>query len=321
MTDVKEILVKAPAKVNLVLRVLDRRPDGFHNLWSLMQTVGLKDEIRLQLRPADGAPLTVTCDDPALPTDGRNLVTRAATLVLERSGRPGTPGLGVTIQISKRVPMGGGLGGGSSDAAATILGLSHLLGLGWSAGKMAKVGEALGSDVPFFFFAPSARVRGRGEDVAAVTLTGERWMVLVNPGFPIDTRGAYEKLATARRQGQGDVRPLPAALARLVGRATLSWDDVIPLMENDFESALAPFHPVLSAIKTDLILAGAEAALLSGSGATVFGIFRNEAAAAGARASLSLGAGWKAFAVPAGSGPLRCTEAAVSGQSPVGRLG
>jgi 4-diphosphocytidyl-2-C-methyl-D-erythritol kinase len=313
----RDIVVMAPAKVNLVLRVLDRRPDGFHNLWSLFQTVGLEDAISLRFEPGAGA-LTVTCDDAALPTDGRNLVTRAAHLVLDRAGAA-VASRGLAIHIGKRIPMGGGLGGGSSDAAATIVGLNHLLGLGWSAGEMAKLGERLGSDVPFFFYAPSARVRGRGEDVEPVTVTGSRWLVLVNPGFPIDTKGAYDKLAAARRQ-QG-VRPLQPALARLVGRATLSWDEVIPLMENDFESALAPFHPELAEIKTGLILAGAEAALLSGSGATVFGVFRNEAAALKARDSLRLAEGWKAFAAPAGSGPLRCADPAPSGPASAGRLG
>jgi len=316
MPNDQDIVVKAPAKVNLVLRVLDRRPDGYHNLWSLMQTVGLEDEIRIGLRQADGTPLAVTCDDPTLPTDSRNLVTRAAGLVLDQAGAAGR-GLGISIGIHKRIPMGGGLGGGSSDAAATILGLNHLLDLGWSAGQMAALGATLGSDVPFFFFAPSARVRGRGEDVAPVTVSGGRWVVLVNPGFPIDTGGAYQKLAASR----GDIRPLSPLLARLVGRASMTWDEVIPLMENDFESALAPFHPVLAEIKTTLILAGAEAALLSGSGATVFGLFRSGEAAQAARDSFSLADGWKAFAVPAGSSPLHCAGDAIPMPSSVGRLG
>lgn len=308
MPNDQTIVVRAPAKVNLVLRVLDRRPDGFHNLWSLMQTVGLEDEITLRLQSRAGA-LAVTCDDATLPTDGRNLVTRAAQAVLDKAGAAAA-GRGLAVHIGKRIPMGGGLGGGSSDAAATIVGLNRLLALNWSAGEMAKLGETLGSDVPFFFYAPSARVRGRGEDVEPVTVTGSRWLVLVNPGFPIGTKGAYDKLAASRRQ-QG-VRPLQPALARLVGRATLSWEEVIPLMENDFESALAPFHPELSEIKTGLLLAGAEAALLSGSGATVFGIFRNEATALQARDSFRPAEGWRAFAAPAGSGPLRCTDAALS---------
>lgn len=314
-----EILVNAPAKVNLVLRVLERRPDGFHNLWSLMQTVGLEDELRLSLRPdqAGGPPVSLTCDDAALPTDSRNLVVRAAASVLERAASGSRSQIRVDIHLTKRIPMAAGLGGGSSDAAATILGLNRLLGLNWSPSEMAKVGESLGSDVPFFFFAPSARVKGRGEDVTAVAVTGERWIVLVNPGFPIETKWAYDKLAASRRQ----VPPLSAGLVRLMGHATLSWEELLPLMENDFEPALAPSHPVLSAIKTELILAGAEAALLSGSGATVFGVFRSQVAALEAKETVGRAEGRRAFAVRAGSAPLLLTEHAVSVSAPVGRIG
>ncbi len=297
------VRVSAPAKVNLILRVLDRRPDGYHNLWSLMQTVELEDQLRFRLRP-DSSEARLSCDDPALPTDGRNLVTRAAALVLERVRQHSQRTVGVDIHIAKRIPMGGGLGGGSSDAAATIIGLNSLLGLGWSAEEMARVGQSLGSDIPFFFFAPCALVYGRGEEVAPVTLTGERWVVLVNPGFPIETRWAYERLAGAR---QG-VRPLAEGLRQLHGKATLSWDEVIPLMENDFEGALAPTHHVIGEIKAELISQGAEASLLSGSGSTVFGIFRDERSALRAMASVGQVADRRAFAVRAGSAPSTVTR-------------
>jgi 4-diphosphocytidyl-2-C-methyl-D-erythritol kinase len=291
-----EVRVSAPAKVNLILRVLDRRPDGYHNLWSLMQTVALEDQVSVRLCP-DSTELRLFCDDPALPTDGRNLVTRAATLVLNEAHRQSQRRVGVEIHLAKRIPAGGGLGGGSSDAAATIVGLNRLLGLGWSAEEMARVGQSLGSDVPFFFFAPSAVIRGRGEEVVPVVLTGERWVVLVNPGFPIETRWAYERLAGARR----GVRQLSEGLRRLDGKAALSWDEVIPLMENDFEEALTPVHQMIGTIKAELVLLGAEAALLSGSGATVFGIFRDENSARRARETVSLTEGRRAFAVRAGT--------------------
>jgi len=304
-----EVRVLAPAKVNLILRVLDRRPDGYHNLWSLMQTVGLEDELHIRLRPGS-TELSLTCDDPGLPTDGRNLIHRAATLVLERAGLQGNRAVGLEIRVTKRIPVSAGLGGGSSDAAATIAGLNRLLALGWSDHEMATMGQVLGSDVPFFFFAPSARVRGRGEDVAALPVTGARWVVLVHPGFPIATRWAYDRLAALRKT----VRPLSPALAVLMGKSSVRWEEVIPLMENDFEEALTPDHPVLGAIKCELLSAGAEAALLSGSGATVFGIFHDEAAATRARASVERAPGRKAFAVPAGSRALAREE--VSGPRP-----
>ena len=106
--------------------------------------------------------------------------------------------IGLDIVLTKRIPMGAGLGGGSSDAAATIVGLNRLLNLGWSATDMAKVGQALGSDVPFFFFAPSATVTGRGEQVNPIRIAGRRWVVLVSPGFPIETKWAYQQLTSTR---------------------------------------------------------------------------------------------------------------------------
>lgn len=279
----REVRILAPAKINLILRVLDRRPDGYHNLWSLMQTVGLEDELCFRLCP-ERAEIRLECNDPSLPTDGRNLVMRAAGLVMSRAALA----VGLDIRIVKRIPISAGLGGGSSDAAATIAGLNRLLGLKWSIAEMAKLAQTLGSDVPFFFFAPTAQVRGRGEDVVPLRLTGDRWLVLVNPGFPIETRWAYDCLAAMRNR----IPPLSEAIGRLSRKECISWDEVIPLLENDFESALASTHQVLGQMKAELIASGAEAALLSGSGATVFGIFRSEAAALSAQNVLRQAYGW-----------------------------
>jgi 4-diphosphocytidyl-2-C-methyl-D-erythritol kinase len=167
---------------------------------------------------------------------------------------------------------------------------------------MGSVGAPLGSDVPFFLFAPSALVRGRGEDVTAVAVTGTRWIVLVNPGFPIETRWAYEQLSA----GRAAVQPLSNELRRIDLGGTMSWEQAVALMENDFEAALAPTHDVLGKIKQQLLAAGAEAALLSGSGATVFGVFRDKPAAVRAQRALSRTEGWRVFAVPAGTAPLSC---------------
>lgn len=291
------ITVLAPAKINLVLRVLDRRADGFHNLWSLMQTVGLEDEVAIRLN-RDHVGIRLQCDEPSLSTDQTNLVYRAAEVVLRRSGRK----IGVDIVLVKRIPMGAGLGGGSSDAAATIVGLSHLLDLGWSATDMVEVGQELGSDVPFFFFAPSAVVSGRGEQVSPVLISGSRWVVLVNPGFSVETKWAYQELSSSRSQ----IRPL-SDVHTLLGRGRqLSWDQVLEATENDFEIPVFKTHPILQRIKQDLLELGAEAALLSGSGATVFGVFRDEGKARHATADFLTNTRFKIFAAAAGSGPLQC---------------
>ena len=264
------IRVFAPAKINLVLRILDRRTDGYHNLWSLMQTVQVEDEITLALTGAHSG-VTLRCDEPSLKTDDSNLVSRAAVAVMAQSGRTG----GLDITLAKRIPMGAGLGGGSSDAAATIIGLNQLFNLEWSAEQMAHIGQTLGSDVSFFFFAPSASVAGRGEQVAPIRIKGTRWVVLVNPGFPVETKWAYQQL-TANRAA---VVPLSQSHAMLEQASELGWEQVLEAAENDFEGPVFKAYPLLQEIKHRLLALEADVALLSGSGATVFGVFRNEAKA------------------------------------------
>lgn len=295
-TSPSELTVFAPAKVNLILRVLERRSDGFHNLWSLMHTVGLEDEV--SIRPNHGhTNIHLQCDSTSLKADPTNLVHRAAVAVLQQSGRT----VGLDIRLTKRIPMGAGLGGGSSDAAATIAGLNRLLCLGWSQSEMAAVGEALGSDVPFFFFAPSAIVSGRGEHVRSLRLTGSRWIVLVNPGFPVDTKWAYHTLSA----GRSGVPALPQSLAAIEKESQFSWARISAESHNDFESPVFAVHPVLQEIKVQLLKEGAEAALLSGSGATVFGLFSEERRAKQAATHFETNPEFKVFVVPAQSGPLR----------------
>ena len=269
------IRVFAPAKINLVLRILDRRTDGYHNLWSLMQTVQVEDEITLALTGAHSG-VTLRCDEPSLKTDDSNLVSRAAVAVMAQSGRTG----GLDITLAKRIPMGAGLGGGSSDAAATIIGLNQLFNLEWSAEQMAHIGQTLGSDVSFFFFAPSATVAGRGEQVAPIRIKGMRWVVLVNPGFPVETKWAYQQL-TANRAG---VVPLSQSHAMLEQASELGWEQVLEAAENDFEGPVFKAYPLLQEIKHRLLALEADVALLSGSGATVFGVFRDEVKARQAQA-------------------------------------
>lgn len=290
------VTVVTPAKVNLILRVLDRRPDGFHNLWSLMQTIGVEDEVSLRFNENhDG--IRLRCDDPSLTTDQTNLVYRAAEAVLLRCRLR----VGVDIMLTKRIPMGAGLGGGSSDAAATIVGLNQLLDLKWSVTDMVQVGRTLGSDVPFFFFAPTAVVTGRGEEVSPVELDGERWVVLVYPGFSIETAWAYRALS-ARRQ----VRPISDAHAALDRTPRLSWEEVLERAENDFEAPMFEAYPALQVIKRTLLNLGAEAALLSGSGATVFGVFRDERKARQAAREYPAEDREKVFAAEMGRSQVRC---------------
>ena len=288
------VTVHAPAKVNLILRILDRRPDGYHNLWSIMHTVALEDAVTMRASSQRG--IRLACNVGGLSVDHTNLVWRAASAVFDRAQLS----VGVDIELYKRVPMGAGLGGGSSDAAATILGLNQSLQLGWSREKMAEVGQALGSDVAFFLFAPSAIVSGRGESVRPVTIEGGRWIVLVKPTFEIETKWAYQELAATRAA----VRQLSADHGELDRRDRLTWGQVAASVENDFEIPVFTRHPELGEIKRFLLKRGAQFALLSGSGATVFGLFEEESTARRAGAELAQDAELNLFVVPTCSGPL-----------------
>lgn len=289
------ITVSAPAKINLVLRILDRRPDGYHNLWSVMQTVGLEDELQVRLAPGR-QDIRLSCDTEQLAGDQSNLVYRAAAAVLRQAQRT----IGLDIQLLKRIPMGAGLGGGSSDAAATIFGLNRLLELGLTLEQMAEIGQPLGSDVPFFLFAPSAVVAGRGEAVKPVELSDRRWVVLVNPGFGIETKWAYQELANTR----GTIPPLSLAHADLDRQSRVSWAQLAEVAENDFEPPVFARHASLREIKQALLAQGAQVALLSGSGATLFGLFQDEAAAWKAEAQIAQDKQLKVFVVPTCSEPL-----------------
>jgi 4-diphosphocytidyl-2-C-methyl-D-erythritol kinase len=289
------VTVCAPAKVNVILRILDRRSDGFHNLWSVMQTVALDDEVQIRLR-ADRQDIQLRCDATDLATDQSNLVYRAAAAVLARAQQS----VGLDIELRKRIPMGAGLGGGSSDAAATIIGLNCLLQLKWSPAQMAEVGQSLGSDVPFFLFAPAACVTGRGETVRPVVIEGAQWVVLVNPGFGVNTKWAYQELATTRTF----VRPLSHAQQELDRQSRMGWAQLKAAAENDFEAPVFAAHSTLREIKQSLQAHGAEIALLSGSGATVFGVFADEARARRAHAQFVSEKFTNVFTIPTCSGPL-----------------
>jgi 4-diphosphocytidyl-2-C-methyl-D-erythritol kinase len=263
-----------------------------------MQTVSLCDDLRVAVHPAESPAVELRCDDATLPVDQTNLVFRAAALVLERTGHRAM----ISIDLQKRIPMGAGLGGGSSDAAASILALNHLLDLGWSRSVMADIGQTLGSDVPFFFAAPTAVAAGRGERIEPTTLAETRWILLVNPGFGVDTKWAYGQLSAARRE----IMPLHDSAQRLGRMPVVKWPAIIEAAANDFETPVYGTHPILGEIKAGLIAAGAEMALLSGSGATVFGVFRDRARASQATALFGREPGRRVFLVETCRQPLVC---------------
>lgn len=288
----QQLVLCPPAKINLILRVGGCLPNGYHPLWSLMQTIGLTDELTLSLAGSFSG-VRFEHEGLNLGDPRENLVYQAATLVLEKTQSV----VGVNISLRKQIPVAAGLGGGSSDAAATILGLNQLLGSRLSLTEMICLGAEIGSDVPFFFAAPTAVIQGMGEQVAPVILSGHRWILLINPGFPIKTKLAYQRLDEVRGTGFHSILDGNG----LNGLGSFSWEEIVPLIKNDFEDVLLEDYPDLAYIKGVLLAAGAEASLVSGSGASVFGVFSDESEAQQAKALLVPKPTWEVFVVPAKS--------------------
>lgn len=247
------LAAEAFAKVNRSLVVLGKRPDGYHELETVFQAVGLTD--RLVFEESDA--LTLRVDDPSVPAGPENLVLRAARVLAEAAGVRAR----AAIELEKRIPAGGGLGGGSSDAAVTLLGLNALWGLGLSVERLAELGAAIGSDVPFFLFGGTARGSGRGERIEPLPDLPPRGVVLVMPPFPVATPDVFRSLGAADWDG----RP---------GVAGGGVPD-----RNDLEPAAESLFPQLGAVREALVSVGAEQARLSGSGSTVFGLFPDLGAA------------------------------------------
>ena len=277
----------APAKLNVGLHVLRRRPDGFHDLETVFLPIGWGD--RLEAAPAEDLSLSTT--DPALPADGRNLVVQAAEALRGWAGRA----LGARLHLDKRVPSGAGLGGGSSDAAAALRLLADLWGLRVPEPALHALALGLGSDVPFFLLGAPARATGRGEALTPlVRPSGEPyrcpfWLVVAVPPVHVGTAEAYG-LVTPDDRDRPDLAA--AVLSDDLGR----WRSEVV---NDFQAPVERAHPAVAEVRQRLVDAGAGYAGLSGSGSAVFGAFSAERRArAAARA---LGAAARVWVEPPGA--------------------
>jgi 4-diphosphocytidyl-2-C-methyl-D-erythritol kinase len=263
--------VFSPAKINLYLRIVGKRSDGYHELETLMLPLDFGDEITLQPREAG---LTLTCDNPNLPTDDSNLALRAARRLAERCGVK----QGAKIALAKRTPLAAGLGGGSSNAAAVLLGLRQLWGLQADDSILHELAAGMGSDINFFMAGGAALCRGRGEQIEVVPCKLSASVLLVNPGFGISTKWAYE--AWAKVSADSRLTPHPPEVSLLL--RALAEDDLAGVSQCLFNSLEAPSirkFPVLELIKNAMRDDGAGGALMSGSGATVFGLFADPKAA------------------------------------------
>jgi 4-diphosphocytidyl-2-C-methyl-D-erythritol kinase len=254
-------VARCPAKVNLALHVIGRRPDGYHELDTIFQAVDLWDTLELRAAPEG---LTVSCDAPGVPTDDSNLVLRAAALLRERHGRAKD---GAAFHLEKGIPTQAGLGGGSSDAAGALRLCARHWELELDEGKLQAIARELGADVPFFLRGGAARGRGRGDRLEPWSAGECRSMLLGMPPYGISTKQVFARLdARLTLPGNGVNLPILSAHKLPVGND-------FGLAVNDLEPVVFEGWPELRRFRDALLDAGAGTALLSGSGSTVYGIF------------------------------------------------
>lgn len=248
---------RMPAKINLWLEVVGKRPDGYHELWSLMLPIGVYDDVAVQVTEQPG--IRVECDHPDVPLDERNLAWRAAQAFLDHTGASG----GVSIQIGKSIPVGAGLGGGSADAAGVLLAMEACFQTRIRAAAMHDLARRLGADVPFFLYRRPALATGIGDVLDWVDFVPGYSLVCVKPPVMISTAWVYGSLKLTNRR----------APTRLDGLRGEPWK-MDGVLVNDLESVTLEAYPRIKEIKSWLMLQGALGALMSGSGPTVFGVFR-----------------------------------------------
>lgn len=293
MSRARALSLAAPAKVNLLLRVLGRREDGYHEIETLFQGIDVTDHLEVSLEPGGGPDVTLDVVGPDLGPADQNLAWRAARAALDAAGAAAR----VRIRLVKRVPAGAGLGGGSSDAAAVLRAVNALLGSPLDAMRLRALGAALGSDVPFFLGpSPLAVGRGRGEALQPLTPLPSAPVVLVLPLVHVATGEAYAALAEGRHaSGVAGAAPRAVPGGGAGGTSVAppaSWTAVEAVARNDFEEVIPALHPEVAASLDALRGAGAPLALLSGSGAACFGVFHDDAIAERAAAGLSARLDW-----------------------------
>jgi 4-diphosphocytidyl-2-C-methyl-D-erythritol kinase len=276
----KEQVFTSPAKINLCLHVLGRREDGYHELAMAMQRVDLCDRVRVKVAAAPGV---VRCVGVDLPVGEENIAARAARLLLEEAGMASA----VEIQIDKKIPVAAGLGGGSSNAATVLMALDQMLDLGLSRGRLRELGAQLGSDVPFFIYGEPAWATGTGTDLEPLPGLPDVAYLLVNPKIAVSTAWAYQSLQLTKG---GELANLPRFSVR-------TQAELCAALHNDLERVTLQRFPLLAKIKQLLLEHGAWGSLMSGSGATVFGVFSDLAVAEQAAAQLAKGHDWLLYPV------------------------
>jgi len=288
------LTVRARAKVNLGLEVLSRRTDGYHEILTLLSAVDLADRVTLETTDGDRSGddgIEVECESPEVPPGSANLAWRAADLLRREAG----VGAGARIRIVKAIPVAAGLGGGSADAAAVLMGLARLWRVSLPAARWHALATALGMDVAFFLGEGPALGSGRGDVLEPVPRHRSVPLVLVNPGLPLPTREVYGRLEPGDFGGGTAVRALVAGL--VAGPATIA-----ARLVNGLEPAAARLWPGLAEVKAAVLGAGALGAVMSGSGPTVIGVAPTSAAARRIQAGLA-GRPWRTWVTRTVAGP------------------
>ena len=276
----KSVRLKAPAKVNYRLDVLRRRADGYHDLRMIMQRIDICDDIIMKLKDTPG--IEVSCGKQGVPDGPDNIAWQAANALLQRSAL----NFGIEISIMKNIPVAAGLGGGSSDAAAVLMGVNELLDLRLNDDQLMEIGGKLGADVPFFIFKSCALAEGAGDRLTRVAAIPDVWLVLVNPNIHVSTAWVYKNLQLTTNRD-----------ANIIPLLYNSIEDICSVLGNDLESVTIRSFPIIGEIKQRLLAAGARGSLMSGSGPTVFGLFEDETRARQAAHELLCGNDWFVQAV------------------------
>ncbi|NIM03604.1 4-(cytidine 5'-diphospho)-2-C-methyl-D-erythritol kinase [bacterium] len=281
--------IRAYGKINLYLQVLDKFPRGkrgYHRLQTIYQTIGLYDEIILS--QSEGPEIEISCDHPLVPQGPKNLVYKAVSLLRKYAGVK----RGINIEIVKKIPVGAGLGGGSSDAAATLQGLNRLWKLNYTRNTLLPISAQLGCDVPFFLYGHTVLGEGYGEVITPLPGIKNKWVLLVKPDFVLSTKWVYEHLGKIRltepiniikiktrhsQYGRKRGSSLPGSSLLTIGKIRkILKDGVEKLLYNRLEEVTIAYYPIISQIKKELLEGGADCALMSGSGPTVFALLKDQ---------------------------------------------
>lgn len=277
----KTLTVRAPAKINLYLRILGKRADGYHNIETIFEKINLCDKVVLKRRKKG---IRIVCPHKDVPVNQRNLGFRAARALLRAAKRQD----GVEIRIDKRIPVAAGLGGGSSDAASVLLGLNKLLSTGLRLRQLLDLGAKLGADVPFFLLSrPRAVGRGKGEILRPLKINRKNWYVLVVPPFKVSTRRMYQDAKITLTKSTSGVRMIIRALEKgdLTALNKYGYNSFAPVLKKRYKQILQ----INKALKSS----GASATLVSGSGPCVFGVTKNRKEAMGISKNLRAKKDWQ----------------------------